>query len=418
MQEWEKSQLANVIVMAGAGEKAFCAGGDVAVLAQLNKKGEEGQVQSRDYFALEYRLDNLIATYSKPYVAYMDGITMGGGAGLSIHAPFRIATERTNFAFPETRIGFFPDVGASFFLPRLDGYVGRYLALTGESVKGVNVFYSGIATHYMHSTSLGALTTRLAELQFNDYASLKERLAIIDETIEEFGTGLPHDQPMLFAGELRRAIDRCFKHNTVDEICQALSIEARSGYRGSQATSAWADYTLRTIRDRSPTSLKVTLRALQSGSQWNISTTFKYEHYIASQFMKHPDFVNGITHRLITKEKGRPKWDPSRIEDVTKEQVDAFFPPEGTQQLELFSDVQYTRYPYDYFGLPRDGQIRRVVANTLTDQSSGEGADRVTAKDKAVAYFLQESNGKLGVREKVEDYIVREELLKEEERSA
>lgn len=137
MLEWEKSQLANVVVIKGEG-RAFCAGGDVASLAQQNDT-KEGQIKSTDYFQLEYQLDHIIATYSKPYVALLDGITMGGGVGLSVHAPFRIATEKTVFAMPETTIGFFPDVGASFFLPRMDGKLGLYLALTSEQLKGVNV---------------------------------------------------------------------------------------------------------------------------------------------------------------------------------------------------------------------------------------------------------------------------------------
>lgn len=138
LREWSQSQLANVIIIKGNG-RAFCAGGDVAALAELNQQGTEGQQQSSDYFGLEYKLDHLIATYSKPYVAFMDGITMGGGVGLSVHAPFRIATENTVFAMPETTIGFFPDVGASFFLPRMDGQMGTYLALTSEQLKGVDV---------------------------------------------------------------------------------------------------------------------------------------------------------------------------------------------------------------------------------------------------------------------------------------
>lgn len=149
--------MANVIIIKGAGQrdgggkfndskktlpKAFCAGGDVAALAIYNQQGPDGQQKSKDYFGLEYKLDHLIATYTKPYIAFMDGITMGGGVGLSVHAPFRIATERTVFAMPETAIGFFPDVGATFFLPRLDGMVGTYLALTGEKLKGVQAMYT------------------------------------------------------------------------------------------------------------------------------------------------------------------------------------------------------------------------------------------------------------------------------------
>jgi len=130
--------MANVIVLRGAG-RALCAGGDVAQLAEWNREGAEGQEKSTNYFALEYNLDHLIATLKKPYVAYMDGITMGGGVGLSVHAPFRIATENTVFAMPETTIGFFPEVGGTFFLPRMDGELGTYLALTSEQVRGVDV---------------------------------------------------------------------------------------------------------------------------------------------------------------------------------------------------------------------------------------------------------------------------------------
>lgn len=150
LQEWTKSQMANVIVVKGEG-RALCAGGDVAALAQQNQQGTEGQQASKDYFALEYKLDHLIATYPKPYVAFMDGITMGGGVGLSVHAPFRIATENTVFAMPETTIGFFPDVGASFFLPRMDGELGTYLALTSEQLKGANVLYVCRPNHTRHT---------------------------------------------------------------------------------------------------------------------------------------------------------------------------------------------------------------------------------------------------------------------------
>lgn len=129
--------MISAVIMKGAGEKALCAGGDVAALAQWNQEGPEGVQRSKDYFALEYQLDHVIATYAKPYISFMDGITMGGGVGLSVHAPFRIATERTLFAMPETTIGFFPEVGGSFFLPRLDGFLGKYLALTSERLKGV-----------------------------------------------------------------------------------------------------------------------------------------------------------------------------------------------------------------------------------------------------------------------------------------
>src|SRR5271156_2722990 len=184
LREWEKSDMANIILMGGAGTKAFCAGGDVAALAKQNET-VEGQQESTAYFALEYQLDHLIATYSKPYIAIMDGITMGGGVGLSVHAPFRIATERTVFAMPETTIGFFPDVGGSFFLSRLDGGLGPYLALTSDRLTGVQVFYHGIATHYMHSSTLAELTNRLSEIVFRDPLDYQGRLELINDTLAE-----------------------------------------------------------------------------------------------------------------------------------------------------------------------------------------------------------------------------------------
>ena len=376
--------------MAGAGERAFCAGGDVAALAQYNTEGPEGQARSKAYFGLEYQLDHLIATYPKPYVAYLDGITMGGGVGLSVHAPFRIATEHTMFAMPETTIGFFPDVGGSFFLPRLDGEIGTYLALTSERLKGVNAFYAGVATHYIASSSLGALTARLSELVFKDYAPMKERLAAVDATIEEFGSGLPHDEPILLAGEMRMAIDRCFKHNTMEKIVAALEAEQDGG-----RMAEWATRTLKTLKERSPTSLKVALRQMRLGTRWSISETFQREYHIASRFMEHPDFVNGVSARLIRKPPQAPVWDPPTLEAVADSEVERFFMVEGEERLELLSPTDYNQYRYGYLSLPREVEVAEVVRRG--GQSWG----------KVVDGFLGQRNGKVGVREKVEEVLER-----------
>ena len=390
MQEWEKSDLASVIIMAGAGNKAFCAGGDVAALAQYNNEGPEGQARSIAYFGLEYQLDHLIATYSKPYIAYMDGITMGGGVGLSVHAPLRVATERTVFSMPETTIGFFPDVGASFFLPRMEGEIGTYLALTSERLNGVNAFYAGIATHYIDSSSLGALTGRLSELVFKDYASMAERLTLINDTIEEFGTGLPHDVPMLLAGELRNAIDRCFQYDQIEEIVGALDHERRNG-----PMQEWADKTLTTLSERSPTSLKVTLKQMRIGRKWSISETFAREHYIASCFMTHPDFVNGVSARLIQKPPVSPVWNPPQLSGVSQDNVDSFFRSEGSHRLNLLGGKNYTEYPFGHLALPRESDVAKIVRDG--GMSSAE----------VVNGFLRQKNGKVGVREKVEEILKR-----------
>ncbi|KAG4438746.1 hypothetical protein IFR05_005774 [Cadophora sp. M221] len=396
LQEWAKSDMANVVVIKGSGPKAFCAGGDVKHLAEDNTKGDEGQQRSTDYFALEYKLDHLIATYSKPYVAFMDGITMGGGVGLSIHAPFRIATERTVFAMPETTIGFFPDVGASFFLPRMSGGVGTYLALTSERLKGVNAFYAGIATHYIHSTSLPALERRLAELRFKDYEKYGERLELIDSTIEEFCTGLPHDEPMLIQGELRNAIDRCFTKTSVPDIIAALEAEKE------RETKEWAEKTLATLHQRSPTSVYVTLRQMQLGRNWSIRETFQREHQMAGKFMRHPDFTEGV-HALLIRKDMKPVWQPASLEDVKPEDniSEPFFEVEGAERLALLSGDDFREYPHRHLALPREHQIEAAVTKTPTSRKA------------IVSKFVKARKGKQGVKEVVEEVLARKTKVNE-----
>lgn len=396
LQEWSKSDMANVVIIKGTGPKAFCAGGDVTTLASANSQGPEGRQRSKDYFALEYKLDHLIATYKKPFIAFMDGITMGGGVGLSVHAPLRIATERTVFAMPETTIGFFPDVGASFFLPRMPGAVGTYLALTSERLKGANVFYAGIATHYLHSTSLPALERRLAELRFKDYETKNERLDLIDSTIEEFCTGLPHNEPILIQGELRKAIDRCFSHTNVPAIIKSLQAE-------EGATKEWAEQTLTKLHQRSPTSVYVTLRQMQLGRNWSIAETFQREHLIASKFMDHPDFTEGVFALLIRKD-GKPKWTPASLEQVTPDAnlAEPFFEVAGADRLTLLNSSDYQEYPHRRFGLPNESQIRDVVIR------------QGLSPKEIVDYMVRMSHGKQGVREVVEEVLSRKTTIKED----
>jgi 3-hydroxyisobutyryl-CoA hydrolase len=409
--EWAKSDMANIIVIKGAGEKALCAGGDVAALARWNKEGPDGQKKSIDYFSLEYQLDHLIATYNKPCIAFMDGITMGGGVGLSMHAPLRIATERTVFAMPETTIGFFPDVGASFFLPRLPGFVGTYLALTSDDVTGADVYYSGLATHYLHSTSLPGLESRLAELRFGDGQAMQERLNIINATIEEFSTGLPYDKPMLLAGALRKAIDRCFKFDTIGDTISALNDE-----RGNQAligalknkngepttVGEWAEKTIETIQKRSPTSVHVTLRQMRIGREWSIKTTFQREHQMAAKFMKKHDFTEGVTARLI--ERREPKWQPASLEDILPEEdiSGPYFEVESEPaELELLTKVDYKEYKYN-FGVPAEADVEKMVSHG------------VWTKRKITEYYLEKTQAKQGVRDVIEEILGRKTRVNEE----
>jgi 3-hydroxyisobutyryl-CoA hydrolase len=393
LQEWAKSDMAGVVVIKGAG-RAFCAGGDVAALAKWNQEGPEGQQRSSDYFGLEYKLDHLIATYTKPYVAFMDGITMGGGVGLSIHAPFRIATENTLFAMPETTIGFFPDVGASFFLPRMEGSLGIYLALTSEQLKGVDAFYHGIATHYIHSSTLQQLESRLAELQFPDYMSLNDRFKIINATIEEFSTGLPAERPHI-SGELRKTIDRVFHADQPNISAIITSLEnVRDAPSTSPPLKTWAERTIDTMQTRSPISIAVTFQQMRIGRQWSIAQAFQREYDIASRFMAHPDFVEGVTARLIERKKERPNWQPNNITDVKRSDFDAFFAgSEGGATLPLISELDYKEYPHAWIGLPREDEILR--------EAGGKKGEDV------VSNLLEKYEGKQGVREKIAEVLQR-----------
>ncbi|KAL4901579.1 hypothetical protein BDW74DRAFT_159743 [Aspergillus multicolor] len=394
LKEWEKSQMANIIMVSGAGSKALCAGGDVAALALQNETGSKGQQASADFFGLEYKLDHTIATYSKPYIAVMDGITMGGGVGLSVHAPFRIATERTVFAMPETTIGFFPDVGGSFFLPRLDGELGTYLALTSARLTGAQALYAGIATHYFDSSVLGNLTTRLSELVFSDHASLQERLDLVNRTMAEFATGLP-EEPQI-RGELRKAIDRSFRFNTVEEIMKSL--EQETTYK------EWAQETLETMSQRSPTSLKVALRQQRIGKNWGIADTFQREYEIAARFMRHPDFVEGVKALLISKPRRRAQWQPATLEEVTNKDVDAFFTiPDGRKRLPLLNKDNWLHCPHSY-GLPSEKAIGKHVRSLNPKEAT---------KEQIVQHFLTKSNHKEGVEQKVTDVLSRKTITTE-----
>ncbi|KAK6516754.1 hypothetical protein TWF506_006643 [Arthrobotrys conoides] len=394
--EWQKSQMANIVVIKGTGDRAFCAGGDVAILAQQNRMGPAGQLASIDYFALEYKLDNLIAKYTKPYVAFMDGITMGGGVGLSLHGHFRIATERTLFSMPETTIGFFPDVGASFFLPRLDGYLGTYLALTSERLKGVQTYWAGVATHYIHSSSLPDLQDRLAELEFNDHDDLQWRLKHINSAIEEFTTGLPHNEPFKLAGKTREAIDRCFRYNTIDEIMQALRNE----------DSEWANRTINTLRSRSPIALRVTLLEMRYGAAWTINAAFMREFHMARKFMNHslhPDFVEGVEKQLAKPVGGfkqPPVWKPASIEETTDAMALKYLEiEEGAPSLGLLKipgEVDFANYPHGWLGLPSENAVKLML---------GKG-ERKTIGDLERA-VLKQWDDKMGVKEKLRDVFER-----------
>jgi enoyl-CoA hydratase/carnithine racemase len=284
-----------LIVLEGAGGKAFCAGGDVRAIWE-DKSGATG----RDFFVKEYRLNYLIGSLSIPHVALIHGIVMGGGVGVSVHGKYRVATEKTVFAMPETAIGLFPDVGGSIFLPRLPGHLGAYLGLTGARLKGYETVTAGIATHYVNSEKLEQLKEAL--------------LARGPAALEEFGER--HSDEAV--AELRRGVDRAFAHDTVEEIIRALE---RDG-------SPWARATLETLRKVSPTSLKVTLRMLREAPK-DREGCFRLEHRLSSHFLAQKDFYEGVRALLVDKTNDA-KWSPATLGEVD---TDYYFKPSPSDKV-------------------------------------------------------------------------------------
>ncbi|MFQ5972580.1 MAG: enoyl-CoA hydratase/isomerase family protein [Alphaproteobacteria bacterium] len=303
LDDWAGRAEVRAVVVGGAGERAFCAGGDIRALFDQGKAG--GELTSR-FYREEYRLNRTIFRYPKPYVALMDGIAMGGGVGVSVHGSHRVATERTVFAMPETGIGFFPDVGGSYFLPRLPGRIGLYLALTGARLDGADCLYAGLATHFVPASRLHDL---LGVLE----AGPRGELSSVDAVLAGFATD--PDQEAGLARQ-REAIDRCFQGAELDEVLARLAAEA----------TPWAEQTAATIRAKSPTSQKVAFRQLLAGAALNFEDAMIMEYRLSQRFMAGHDFYEGV--RAVVFDKDRtPAWEPDRLEAVTAASVDAYFQP-------------------------------------------------------------------------------------------
>lgn len=285
LHEWKDDPHVHAVVIEGAGERAFCAGGDIIALRDAQVSGNRADADA--FFTEEYALNLLIATYPKPYIALIDGICMGGGIGMSVHGPYRVATEHAGFGMPETAIGFFPDIGATFLLPRLRGHLGAYLGLTGLRLTGADAVHAGLATHFVPRARLPALSAALAK----DGPSV----------LADFAETLP---PFSLADHLD-AIERCFTAETVPDIIARLE----------QADADWAKAALKALRAVSPSALFWTLRALRDGANMNLPEALDAEFRLTRTTMAHPDFAEGVRAMVIDKDR-QPKWSPARIEDV------------------------------------------------------------------------------------------------------
>lgn len=303
---WADDPAIERVIVRAAGDRAFCAGGDIRALYDW---GTSGDPMAVDFYNQEYKLNTFIKEYPKPYIALMDGITMGGGVGLSVHGSHRVVTEKTMFAMPETGIGLFPDVGGTYFLPRTPGKTGMWLSLTGARLKAADALYAGIATHYAASDDLEALVQALA-------VSGADVDAVLAAHAGEPAAGTLE--------AMQADISRLFDGDSVEAILAALDADG----------SEWATKQAGIIRSKSPTSLKVAYRQMVDGAKADFRTCMTIEFRIVSRIMKAKDFYEGVRATIIDKD-GAPDWQPATLDAVSAADIDTIFSPAEGGDVEL-----------------------------------------------------------------------------------
>lgn len=305
--DWRQDAAVSAVMIDHAEGRGFCAGGDIAMIAASAKSD---CVEAEAFFHAEYRMNHLLFVYDKPIVAFIDGVVMGGGVGLSLPARFRVATERTMFAMPETGIGLFPDVGGGWFLPRLPGRVGAWLATTGARIDGADCAAIGVATHYIASDRLDAVKARI----------LVDPTGV-GEILDENGEAPPPSRL-----EAQRAdIDRLFAASFAEDIVAALRADG----------GEWAQRQLDTLGAKSPQTVKVALRHYALGATMpDFAANMAMEYDLARSVIRRPDFVEGVRAVILDKDNS-PRWSPPTLEAVSDAMLDAIFAPRADRWTPL-----------------------------------------------------------------------------------
>jgi len=301
LKDWAEDDAVKAVVIQGAGEKAFCAGGDIR---SLYESGKAGTPYALNFYRDEYILNTQIKHYPKPYVALISGIVMGGGVGVSVHGSARVADETTMFAMPETGIGLFPDVGGSYFLPRCPGKTGLYMALTGARLKTPDCLYAGIATHFVPKAKREELLARLC-----DGASFDD---------------LHENVPDTFLDTHRKSIDTIFGGETIEAVMAALDADHTD----------WSRDTAGIVRSKSPTSTKLTFRQLREGAALSFDDCMRMEYRMVHGIVAGHDFYEGVRATIIDKD-GTPKWRPAMLAEVSDADIESYFAPLGAKELSL-----------------------------------------------------------------------------------
>jgi len=297
LRVWETDHRVKRIIIEGAGDKAFCAGGDIR---QLYDWGLAMDPQFLGFYHEEYLLNTYIKHYPKPFIALLDGIVMGGGVGVSVHGSHRIVTEATTFAMPETGIGLFPDVGGTYFLPRCPGEIGMYMGLTGARLKPGDAMYAGVGTHFVPKERLPDLKRAM------------RTFANVDEAIQQYSQSV---DPETF-GRHRGAIDRHFLQNSAENVLTSLKSDP----------SEWAQKQAGIMALKSPTSLKICHRQLRDGLTLDFNACMRLEYRIVNRIFTGHDFFEGTRAVVIDKDMA-PRWQPASLGAVRNEEINAYFEP-------------------------------------------------------------------------------------------
>jgi enoyl-CoA hydratase len=305
LRQWAADPAVHAVVIDAVPGKAFCAGGDVRAVYDAGKRAD-GSVMS--FFRTEYRMNAAIRRLPKPYIALIDGFAFGGGCGVSIHGSHRVASENAVFSMPETAIGLFPDIGATYFLNQLPGEIGMYLALASIRVSAADALYCGLATHFVPSRDHAAVLSRLAQGEKADVVLA----ALVGKAS---GVGMLVKQ--------RDAIDRAFSASSVENILDRLDLEGD-----------WGKETASLLRDRSPTSLKVTFRQMREGAALDFESCQRMEFRIMASMMEGQDFYEGVRAALINKDQS-PHWEPPHLHMVSEAEIARYFAPLDDREFTL-----------------------------------------------------------------------------------
>ena len=304
LEMWRADPAIKAVLVRGAGDRAFCAGGDVR--AVYEHRGDDAFMH--EVYRVEYILDDAIARYPKPYIVLMSGIVMGGGCGISVHGSHRVVTETMQLAMPECRIGLFPDVGASYFLARCPGEIGLYLGLTGARIVGADAIYLGLADYYIPNKRLTKIIPTLAD----------------GEAVSAALGALATPSGAAPLSMLREDIDAVFALDNVHDIIRALE-----SYPDAWARQAYSD-----IKAACPLSLELTFRSIREARTKTLRECLVSDFRIALRLMQRDDYFEGVRARIIDKDN-RPRWTHSSVQDVPQEEVDACFAPLGPSELQF-----------------------------------------------------------------------------------